>query len=222
MYACGVHIEVYSDLVCPWCYVGQARLSAALKARTQGDIRVSWLPFELNPAMPIEGRDRREYMLERFGDLSRFDEAQRQLVALGSELGLQFHFDDIRRSPNTRRAHMLLQAAGPSLQNTLVQRLFRAYFTEGKDIGDMAVLLSLAEEVGFPGERAQAALTDQNLANEVEQLERQAQNWRISGVPTFIFDRRMAFSGAQPLEVFLRAMDACSQPEGVVGSISGQ
>lgn len=222
MYPCGVHIEVYSDLVCPWCYVGKARLAAALKARATLAIKVSWLPFELNPSMPIEGRDRREYMRERFGDLSRFDEAQRQLVGLGSELGLQFNFDEIHRSPNTRRAHMLLQAAEPLLQQTLVERLFYAYFTEGKDIGDATVLLSLAQEAGMLAEHAQAALSDMKLAHEVERLEHQAQSWRISGVPTFIFDRRMAFSGAQPLDVFLQAIDACSQQAHSGDSISGR
>lgn len=204
-----MQIEVYSDLVCPWCYVGKARLSAAIAARPQADIQVHWLPFELNPDMPIEGRDRLEYMRERFGDLSRFDAAQRQLINLGTELGLQFNFDRVSRSPNTRRAHLLLQSVTPVMQQQLVDRLFHAYFTEGKDIGDEAVLLDLAVEEGLSPERVKASLTDQQLIFDVERLEQQARQWQITGVPFFIFDRRVAFSGAQPHDVFLQAIDEC-------------
>jgi predicted DsbA family dithiol-disulfide isomerase len=209
VYACGVQIEVYSDLVCPWCYVGKARLASALAVRSDIDIQVRWLPFELNPAMPLEGRDRREYMQERFGDLSRLDAAQKQLTALGAELGLQFNFDAVLRSPNTRRAHLLLQSAAPDNQQQLVERLFRAYFTEGKDIGDESVLLDLAAESGLSAIQARTALSDPQLIRDVEQLQQQARDWRISGVPSFIFARRVAFSGAQPTEMFLRAIDTC-------------
>jgi predicted DsbA family dithiol-disulfide isomerase len=215
VYACGVQIEVYSDLICPWCYVGHARLAEARRARPATDITVRWLPFELNAAMPPEGRDRREYMLERFGDLSKFDAAQHQLSLLGKSLGLQFNFEAILRSPNTRRAHMLLENAPSSLQGRLLDRFFRAYFTEGKDIGDPATLLSLAEEIGLSRPEAEQTLTDDHCAQRVAALEQQARDWSISGVPTFIFDRRFAFSGAQPLEEFLHAIDACEQQEGV-------
>ena len=209
VYACGVQIEVYSDLICPWCYLGYARLAAAKQARPTADITVRWLPFELNPSMPVEGRDRREYMLERFGDLSKFDSAQQQLTQLGESLGLQFNFEAIARSPNTRRAHMLLEKASPSLQTPLLDRLFRAYFTEGKDIGNQATLISLAEEVGLSHRDAEQTLSDADCVQQVAYLEQQARDWQISGVPTFIFDRRFAFSGAQPLDVFFRAIDAC-------------
>ena len=205
-----MQIEVFSDVVCPWCYVGHARLQQALAARPGIVDRVTWLPFELNPAMPEEGRDRLEYMRERFGNVDRFADAQRQLKTIGVELGIDFRFDAVTRSPNTRRAHVLAAHArrvSETLQHAVIAKLFAAYFTEGRDVGDRAVLLDIARECGLPEEGVAHALADPALRTEVESLESLARSWNVSGVPTFIFDRRTGFSGAQPLEVFLQVID---------------
>lgn len=208
-----MRIEIYSDIVCPWCYVGYVRLQQALAERPAVTAEVIWLPYQLSPDMPEQGRNRREYLQERFGNADHFAAAQQQLTALGTELGIDFRFEAIERSPNTLRAHLLLAAArreSAEVQNELKRRLFAAYFTEARDVGDPQVLVSLAEQSGLEPEVARQALTDPALRAEVEQWQQLARQWRIGGVPSFIFDRRGTFSGAQPVEVFLRAIDFCS------------
>lgn len=205
-----MQLEVFSDVVCPWCYVGHARLQQALAARPGAVEEVTWLPFELNPTLPEEGRDRAEYMRERFGDVNRFADAQRQLVTLGATLGIDFRFDAVKRSPNTRRAHVLAAHArrlSAATQHAVIEKLFAAYFTAGRDIGNRDVLLAIAVDCGLDRDVALQALTDPALHTEVESLEALARSWNVSGVPTFIFDRRTGFSGAQPLEVFLQVID---------------
>jgi predicted DsbA family dithiol-disulfide isomerase len=210
-----MRIEVFSDVICPWCFVGHARLQQALAARADRDIEVQWLPFELNAAMPIAGRNRREYLIERFGRPDPFAAGQQQLLELGRSLGIAFDFEAIERAPNTRRAHALAAAAwrsSPPMQARVVQALFVAYFTEGRDVGDPAVLEKIGVEAGMPAEVAASALDDADLHAEIVSLEALAQRSQINGVPTFIFDRRTGFSGAQPLESFLQVIDALTVP----------
>jgi len=206
---------VFSDVICPWCYVGHARLQQALAVRRDRDIEVQWLPFELNAAMPVAGRNRREYLIERFGRPDPFAAGQQQLLELGRALGIDFRFDSIERAPNTRRAHALAAAAyriSPPLQAKVVETLFAAYFTAGRDVGDPTVLTEIGIEAGMPAAVAAAALDDASLRAEIVSLEALAQRSQISGVPTFIFDRKHGFSGAQPLESFLQVIDALTVP----------
>lgn len=209
-----LHIEVVSDVVCPWCYVGKRRLDAALAARTNYAATVTWLPFELNPDMPEAGMPRDAYLLARFGDVNRFAAAQAQLVAIGTEVGIEFRFDGDRHMPNTRACHMLLRYAGwyderheTQLQAALQERLMAAYFTHGRNLSERAVLLEIATAAGFEPASAEQALDDRALRAEVVATEGELQTLGVSGVPTFIFDRRFAFSGAQPIAVFLDALD---------------
>lgn len=204
-----MQIEVFSDVVCPWCYVGFARLRQALDARPDLPVEVTWLPFELNPGLPPEGRDRHEYMLERFGDVNRFAAGQRQLEGVGAELGIDFQFDRVARAPNTRRAHMLLaHARRAGCQTAVKGALLEAHFTRGLDVADPAVLAGIAASCGLEPDVARRAVDDPALRSEVEALEALAHRWQVSGVPTFVFDRRQAFSGAQPLEVFLQVFES--------------
>jgi len=206
---------VFSDVICPWCFVGHARLQQALAARADRDIEVQWLPFELNSAMPIAGRNRREYLIERFGRPDPFAAGQPQLLELGRSMGITFDFEAIERAPNTRRAHALAAAAwrsSPQMQAKVIEALFVAYFTEGRDVGDPAVLEKIGVDVGMPATAAAAALDDANLHAEIVSLEALAQRSRITGVPTFIFDRKHGFSGAQPIESFLQVIDALTLP----------
>lgn len=210
-----MRIEVFSDVICPWCFVGHARLQQALAARADRDIEVQWLPFELNSAMPIAGRNRREYLIERFGRPDPFAAGQPQLLELGRSMGITFDFEAIERAPNTRRAHALAAAAwrsSPQMQAKVIEALFVAYFTEGRDVGDPAVLEKIGVDVGMPATAAAAALDDANLHAEIVSLEALAQRSRITGVPTFIFDRKHGFSGAQPIESFLQVIDALTLP----------
>ena len=204
-------LEIFSDVICPWCYVGQARLEQALAARPAAQPQITWMPYQLDSSVPEEGRDRREYLLEKFGDVTHFDNAKRQLEQIGQSVGIDFRFDAIQRTPNTRRAHLLIARArreSAALEAAMSVRLFRAYFTEGLDIGDPDVLCTLAVDTGLAAEDARTAFVDAELSQEVTALQDLVRRWNISGVPTFVFDRRFAFSGAQPLEVFLRALDA--------------
>lgn len=206
-----MRIEIFSDVVCPWCYVGHGRLQQALAARPSQNFEVIWLPFELNPTLPVEGRNRKEYLAERFGNPNPFAAGQQQLLDVGRELGIDFRFEAIERAPNTRRAHALSTAAlreSRATQATVVRDLFAAYFTEGRDIGDPAVLVDIGERAGMTGTQVRAAIDDATLHTEIVELEELAQRSNITGVPTFIFDRRHAFSGAQPQEVFLQVIDA--------------
>ncbi len=205
-------IEVYSDTICPWCYLGFARLQQALAQRPAVGADVRWLPYELNPQMPVEGADRAEYMRARFGDVNRFAKAQVTLQELGAEAGIQFDFAAARRMPNTRRSHALIAwAAASGRQSEIKRRVLAAYFAEGRDIGAPDTLVAIAAEAGLDAAAARTALDDAELHRQIEALEQQARSWDINGVPTFIFARRFAFSGAQPLSVFLQAIDAAAQ-----------
>lgn len=197
-------------MVCPWCYVGHARLQQALEARHDRHLEVIWLPFELNPQLPREGRNRREYLTERFGNPNPFAQGQQQLLEVGRQLGIDFRFEAIERAPNTRRAHALAAAAlreSPERQAEVIRGLFAAYFTAGRDVGDPDVLLEIGVQAGMSTAQASAALDDAALHAQIVELEALAQQSNITGVPTFIFDRRQGFSGAQPLEIFLQVID---------------
>lgn len=201
-------VEIYSDTVCPWCYIGKRRFERAVRMRPEGDFQVQWLPFELNPDLPESGVDRESYLARKFGDLQRVQAMQAQLRELGSSLGLDFHFERAVRMPNTRLSHELLQFAHVAgRQDVVGEALFRAYFEEGVDIGDRARLLEIGAAAQLDAADLERALTTHRHRSEVEALERQAHEWGISGVPTFIFDRSYAVSGAQETDVFVQVFD---------------
>jgi predicted DsbA family dithiol-disulfide isomerase len=204
-----VQVEIYSDTVCPWCYIGKRRFERALGMRPDIAFEVHWLPFELNPGMPEGGVEREPYLARKFGDLGRIQAMQGQLRELGSALGIDFHFGRARRMPNTRLSHELLQHARTAgAQDAVVEALFEAYFENGVDIGDLARLVEIgAAAGGLDRAGLERALITHRHAREVEALERQAHEWGISGVPTFIFDRNFAVSGAQETDVFLQVFD---------------
>lgn len=201
-------VEIYSDVVCPWCYIGKKRFERAARLRPDIDLDVHWLPFELNPGMPATGVGRESYLARKFGDLERVQAMQAQMRELGSGLGIDFHFERARRMPNTRAAHELLQHARASDgQDRVAEALFKAYFEDGDDIGDRARLIDIGARAGLDATQLGNALATDRHASEVEALERQAHEWGITGVPTFIFDRSFAVSGAQETDVFLQVFD---------------
>ncbi len=198
-------VEIYSDTVCPWCYVGKKRFELAARSRLDIHFEVQWLPFELNPDMDESGVNRETYLAEKFGNLERVHAMQAHLRDLGSSLALQFRFDRARRMPNTRASHAVLAFAAETRQQDAVSEgLFNAYFEEGRDIGDRATLVELGAGAGLAAVELERALEERRHYAEIEALERQAHEWGISGVPTFIFERRYAISGAQESDVFLQ------------------
>jgi len=195
-------IEIASDVICPWCYIGKRRLEKAL-ALVESEVKpeLHWLPFELNPEMPAAGMPRTEYRRAKFGSLERSRELDARVAAEGRSVGIDFGFERIARTPNTRAAHELIDLAQRQGKAAgVVDALFRAYFEEAKDIGDATVLTDIAarrEVSGWPG---------QAHAQEVAALEDEMRRLGISAVPTFIFARKFGVSGAHPPESLAQAI----------------
>jgi predicted DsbA family dithiol-disulfide isomerase len=206
-----MEIAVFSDVICPWCFVGKRRLERALDELGWRDrVAIEWLPFELNPDMPAGGMERAAYRARKFGP-ERSAMLDQQMRAVGDEEGIRFAFDRMTRTPNTRRAHMLVAGAArqgdaPAVVERLVEALFQAYFEEGRDIGDEATLTEIASLAGLDREQARAALRDETLERLVVQTEGRAGELGISGVPYFIVDRSWAVSGAQPSHLWVEAL----------------
>ena len=195
-------IEVVSDVICPWCYIGKRRLGkaiAALEGEVSAEIR--WLPFQLNPGMPPEGMPRAAYRAAKFGSVERARELDARVAREGESEGIGFAFDAIERTPNTVAAHALVGLAQEQGRgDAVLDALFRAYFEEAQDIGDTETLAALAQRCQVSGWPRQGAATD------VVALEQQMRGLGISAVPTFIFDRKFAVSGAHPPETLAAAI----------------
>jgi predicted DsbA family dithiol-disulfide isomerase len=206
-------IDIVSDVVCPWCYVGKRRLEAALAelAAREPALRpvVRWHPFQLNPDLPPAGIDRHAYVEAKFGGAERAAQVYERIRAAGATVGIAFAFERILRQPNTVDAHRLLawgQGQGQGSADALVEKLFRAYFLEGRYVGDRDVLAAIAGEAGFDVGAARAHLASGNGADVVAALGRRARELGIGGVPFFIFNRRVGVSGAQEPETLLAAI----------------
>lgn len=208
-------IFVVSDVVCPWCLVGKRRLERALAEVGATDVALHWLPFELNPDMPPGGMPRADYRARKFG-VARAAELDARMEAVGQAEGIGFAFDRVRRTPNTRLAHMLIAHAGRlGRADGIVERLFRAYFEEARDVGDPAVLLEIGRAEGLGEDEVQAALGNDALRAEVADLESRAQGMGISGVPFFLPEGGPPVSGAQDSDAWaalLRALPAAPAP----------
>lgn len=197
-----IQIEIASDVVCPWCYIGKRRLEKALEL-LNGEVKANivWLPFQLNPGIPDEGLPRPEYRKQKFGSVERGRQLDARVASEGSGEGIAFAFDRIERTPNTKAAHQLIELAQSQAKGTgVVDALFRAYFEEAKDIGDAAVLQEIASANGVSGWPGQANATS------VAQKEEGVRGLGISAVPTFILDRKFGVSGAHPPEALADAI----------------
>ncbi|MGH8371892.1 MAG: DsbA family oxidoreductase [Gammaproteobacteria bacterium] len=198
-------IDIFSDTVCPWCFIGKRHLEQALTETGITDAIIQWHAFQLNPDMPAGGLDRKTYLAEKFGA----DAEQRihaRLDNAGRSAGIEFQFDKIIRSPNTLDSHRLIRlATNHGKQDAAVEALFRAYFIEGQDIGDRQVLLAIAGTLGLNGDLA-AWFDSPAESDAVRNEDHTARQLGISGVPFFIFERRHALSGAQPVDVLVRAL----------------
>jgi len=203
-----LRIEIVTDLVCPWCWLGKRRLELALERRPDLEVEVAWLPHELNPDMPEGGMPREAYLAARFRDPAQVVLRQREITRLGAEIGVDFNFERITRMPNTRAAHALLQQArGHGCADELVETLFRSYFTLGRDIGDPVVLAEDAAACGLEPAAVSARLSARSDYDRVVALERMIGSAGIDAVPHYVFDGRYSCSGAQDVETFCRALD---------------
>lgn len=201
-------IDIFSDVICPWCLIGRERLRQALtQIDAERPIAVRWLPFELNPDMPKEGMDRREYVEAKFGSIDNARTIYDRITEAGRDEGIAFDFSRLSRTPNTFDAHRLIWLAGSEGRgDTVKDALFRAYFFDAADIGDHTVLIELAVACGLDRDRVAAMLDSEEGIETVRYLEQVAHSMGVSGVPFFIFDGRVAVSGAQPPETFLEAI----------------
>jgi predicted DsbA family dithiol-disulfide isomerase len=205
-------IDVVSDAICPWCWIGKAHLAVALaELREDGlEFGIRWRPFQLNPDMPEAGVPRTEYRAAKFGSLERSRELDANVAEAGRAAGLDFRFDLMERTPNTVAAHRVIRAAEEAgVGDAVVDRLLRAYFREGRDIGDPATLAALAAEAGMEAALVSAMLAGDEHRDLVLAEDTAARRAGINGVPSFLMDRHLLFSGAMPgprmAEAFRRA-----------------
>ena len=199
-------IDIVSDAICPWCYIGKRRLEQALVQAPQPDLELGWRPFQLNPDIPAEGMDRKDYLRAKFGDSAgrNYD----RITEIGREVGIPFAFDRITRTPNTILAHRLIRyATREHRQDEVVETLFRGYFTQGEDIGSPETLIRLAGTAGLDPAIVETYLAGAEDDDTIRAEDAFARQIGISGVPCFIIDRQYAISGAQPAEAFLEVFD---------------
>lgn len=205
----GLSIEVYSDVVCPWCYIGKRRLEQALDTtRGRDEAPVIWRPFQLNPTMPRAGMDRRVYLEAKFGGPGEMKAIQERVATVGAGAGIDFMFDRIERTPNTFDAHRLIWFAGQHhRQDEMVEELFHGYFTEGLNIGQAETLVSLAVRAGLDGDEVGRLLQTDEGVEAVRREEARGHRLGIRGVPYFLLNGSAALSGAQPVETFVSAIE---------------
>ncbi len=211
-------LDIISDVVCPWCYLGAANLLKAIEDRGGAHpFALRWHPFQLDPTIPAEGLDRRAYMTAKFGpDPARLDAAHARLTEMGAEVGIQFRFGAITRSPNTLDAHRLIRwAAADHLQTRTALTLFARYFERGEDVSDHAVLTAAAEEAGLDPAAIARLLAGDADRDGVAAEVRAASEMGVTGVPTFILAGSRAISGAQPPSLWtdlITALEAAAPP----------
>jgi predicted DsbA family dithiol-disulfide isomerase len=204
-----MEIDVFYDIVCPWCFIGKRRLAQALARRPAARVDIHWRAFLLNPHMPTEGVERDIYLIRKFGSESRVRRLQGALVAAGQSVEIPFAFDRIRRTPNSVNAHRLaFYAARGGDAGPTVEALFRAFFLEGRDIGDPDVLADIADETGLDRAGATRYLASPEDVERVSEENGRAHRLGINGVPAFVFNRRFVVSGAQDPQVLARMLDA--------------
>ncbi len=219
-------IDIVSDVVCPWCFIGKRKLEAALQLPAAADlppVQIRWHPFQLNPDLPEAGVSRKEYLEAKFGGPARAKEIYARVGAAGKAVGLDLNFDGIERQANTLMAHALIAYAQNSplnhvpgdadnrLGNDVKERLLNAYFVEGRFIGGIDVLVDVAVAAGLDGDDVRRHLSEPATRQAVSQADAQARQMGISGVPFFIFNQKVALSGAQDPETLLQAMQQAVQ-----------
>lgn len=210
-----IKIDVVSDVVCPWCYIGKRRLEKAIETMKEDvEFEITYHPFELNPQTPTKGVNQKEYLSEKFGGEEQYDKITNQTTQVAASEGLAFHFDAQQVSPNTRKAHALLQAAqAEGVQVPLMEIFFKAYFTDGIDLTHDNNLIDLATRAGMSKEKATQTLTDESSLMQVSLAEQELYKLGISSVPFYILNNRYGISGAQAPETFVQAFKEAIQKE---------
>lgn len=203
-----IQIDLFSDVICPWCFIGKRRLERALKIRSNPRVDINWRAFQLNPDMPKNGIAREQYIEAKFGGPERAQGIYDNIRRVGETEGLEFRFDKIKRTPNTILAHRLIAwSKHLKISDLVVESLFKAYFFEGLDIGSIETLIELLEELEINTEAFKSYIKTDNGLDEVSNETRFAYEHGITGVPCFIFDKKYSVSGAQEPEAFFPLFD---------------
>ena len=211
-----MHIDIYSDTICPWCYIGKKRLDRALQERPQEGLTLRWRAFQLNPDMPEEGMDRQRYLEVKFGGAENAKAVYDRVREAGDMEAIPFAFDAIPRTPNTVASHRLIRYASQqddAAVEAVVTALFEAYFLRGEDIGDLDTLSAAAAAAGLDAEKARAFLKSDAEADTIRAEDAHARHIGIQGVPTFILDNKYVLSGAHPPEVLFQFFDLAKHGE---------
>lgn len=203
-----VKLDILSDPICPWCFIGKARLDQALQQRPNHPFVIEWHPFQLNPDFPPQGMERREYLELKFGGKEGAIKAYAPVVQTAEEAGLNIDFNAIQRTPNTMNAHRLIHWGKlEGCQTAVVSALFKAYFQEGRNIGDTEVLADIADSCGMDAALIQRLLQSDADAREISDRDTAARQMGVNSVPTFIVASQHAVPGAQPVETWLKVID---------------
>jgi predicted DsbA family dithiol-disulfide isomerase len=201
-------IDVVSDVVCPWCYIGKKRMEQALAARPDLEVELTWRPFQLDHTIPREGIARDEYLMKKFGSAERISAIFERIREAGRAEGLAFAFEKIRKSPNTIDAHRVIRWAGEAgVQSEVKERIMRGYFMEGADLTDIGTLAALAGEAGMVADQVANWLATDEDRDAVSAEVAHAQRIGIHGVPFFILANKIGVSGAQTPDVLHQAFD---------------
>lgn len=203
-----ITLDIYSDPICPWCYIGKSRLDAAMEMRPDHGLEINWHPFMLNPEMPPEGMDRRDYLELKFGSQQAVIDAYLPVQNAATEAGLPLDLAAIRRTPSTLDAHRLIHWAGlEGRQSAMVSALFRAYFADGADIGARGVLLALAESAGMDAQVVARLLESDADSDEIRARDADVRARGLRGVPAFVIAGQHVVAGAQEVPFWLRIID---------------
>lgn len=203
-----IRLDIFSDPVCPWCLIGKANLDRALEAHPEHPFAIAWHPFQLNPDMPAEGVDKRSYLATRFGGEDKLDAIHDRLREMAKKAGVAMDPDKAERLPNTLDAHRLIHWAGlEGKQAAMVSALFRAYWRDGRDIGDPEELADIAEEIGLDPKAITRLLATDADADDLRARDADARTKGVSAVPTFLIAQQYVVSGAQPPEVWTQIIE---------------
>ncbi len=217
-----MRLDIFADVICPWCWIGKRRLEHALKARPQQGLTTRWRAFQLNPGMPAAGMDRREYLAAKFGGEGQAARIYEVIRAAAESEGMEFNFDAIQRTPNTVRAHRLVRLAQERGKGSaMMEALFQAYFARGEDIGGREVLVDAAAPLGFSAEEVRQQIDSAEGLEAVQAEDALARRHGINGVPCYIFNGKFALAGAHEPEVLFQLFDLARVDEASAGAAAG-
>ncbi|MCE9521796.1 MAG: DsbA family oxidoreductase [Alphaproteobacteria bacterium] len=215
-----MQIDVISDTICPWCYIGKRRLERAIRMRPQIEFDVRWRPFQLDPTTPVEGIDRKTYIERKFGSSENIKPIQTALLQAGEAEGLVFAFDKISNTPNTINSHRLIRwSHSMGVQDKVVELLFKSYFIDGADIGKIDVLMRIGAEAGMDDELVEELLNSDADLEKVRHEDTMARKIGINGVPTYLIGGKVLVNGAQDAEHLVHVIDrVASESEGALAT----